>query len=136
MKTQTAGLLCGVLLFAGAVQAIAPLAEKKTLEQIAPYLQDRVDEFPLQSIYKWQAVGADKVAVWSTIDDAYLLTVETPCSQLQTTTDLGLAPQTVGIVARQSDSVIAGSDRCRILEIEPIDTQRMEGRPKKSADPV
>ncbi|MBO9664941.1 DUF6491 family protein [Dokdonella sp.] len=136
MKTSIAGLLCGVLLFAGAAQAIAPQTPKKSFEQIAPYLQDPVDQFPFQSLQKWQAVAADKVAVWSTADDAYLLTVETPCAQLQTATDLGLTPQTAGIVMRQSDSVTAGSDRCRILEIEPIDTERMEGRPKKSADPA
>lgn len=134
MKTPIAGLLCSVLLFAGGAQADTPQKQKRSLAQFAPYLQDPVDQFALESLHDWQAVGSDKVAVWSTADDAYLLTVETPCGQLATTADLKLAQQATGTVMRQMDWVMAGSDRCRILEIEPIDVARMEGR-KKAAEP-
>lgn len=135
MKTPVASLLCGVLLFGGAAQADTQ-AQKKQLERFEPYLQDPVDQFDFPSLYKSQAVGTDKVVVWPSADAAYLLTVQTPCDQLQSTAQIGLTSQASHTVTRQVDAVIAGSDRCRILEIEPIDVQRMEGRPHKPAEPA
>lgn len=135
MKTPIAGLLCGALLLGGA-QAATPPTQKTSLEKFAPYLQDPVDQFAFPSLYKWQLAGADKVAVWSSADDAYLLTVETPCEQLQSTAQVGVTTQATQTVTRQLDAVTAGSDRCRILEIEPIDVQRMEGKPPKPAEPA
>jgi hypothetical protein len=136
MNTPLAGLLCGVLLLGGAAQAATPQTQKKSLEKFAPYLQDPVDQFAFPSLYKWQPAGADKVAVWSSADEAYLLTVETPCEQLQSTAQIELSQQASHTVTRQVDSVTAGSDRCRILEIEPIDVRKMEGKPSKPAEPA
>jgi hypothetical protein len=135
MNTPVASLLCGVLLFAGAAQADTQ-AQKKQLERFEPYLQDPVDQFDFPSLYKSQAAGADKVVVWPSADAAYLLTVETPCGQLQTAAQIGVTTQATRTVTRQVDSVTAGSDRCRILEIEPIDVLRMEGKPPKPAEPA
>lgn len=140
MKTPVASLLCGVLLFGGAAQADTQAqntqAQKKQLERFEPYLQDPVDQFDFPSLYKSQAVGTDKVVVWPSADAAYLLTVETPCGQLPTAAQIGMTTQAAHTVTRQVDSVTAGSDRCRILEIEPIDVLRMEGKPPKPAEPA
>lgn len=126
MKRPIAGLLCGALLLTAGAQADTPETQRKNLERFTPYLQEPVGQFKFWSMYKWQLVGPDQVVVWTTIDDAYLLTVETPCTQLQWTHDLAVTSQASHTVMRRMDAVIAGNDRCRILQIQPIDYRRME----------
>ncbi|MBO9664940.1 DUF6491 family protein [Dokdonella sp.] len=125
MKSLVA-VLCGVLLLAGGARADTPETQSENLERFTPYLQRPVEQFKFWSMYKWQLVGPDKVVVWTTIDDAYLLTVETPCTQLQWSRDIGVTSQASHTVMRRMDAVVAGNDRCRILEIRPVDYRLMQ----------
>lgn len=134
MKNRGAGLLCGALLLAGGAQADTPETQKKNLDGYTPYLQAPVGQFNFWSLHKWQLVGPDKVVVWLTINDAYLLTVETPCDSLQWTNDIGVTSQASHTVMRRMDWVIAGKDRCRIAQIQPIDYARMKKESDKAAD--
>lgn len=111
--------------FAGQVRADTPEVQKQHLDEYAPYLEAPVDEFKFWSLYKWQLVGPDKVVVWSTVSDAYLLTVEQPCTHLQWASGIGVTSQASHTVMRRLDAVTAGRDRCRIVQIQPIDTARM-----------
>jgi hypothetical protein len=124
---RVAGLLCGALLLAGGAQADTPQTQAGNLEHFTPYLQEPVEQFKFWSMYKWQLVGPDKVVVWTTPSEAYLLTVETPCTQLQWSRGIGVTSQASHTVMRRMDAVIADDDRCRIVEIRPVDCTRMEG---------
>ncbi len=126
MKRPIAGLLCGALLLAGGAQADTPETQARNLERFTPYLQEPVEQFKFWSMYKWQLVGPDKVVVWTTPNDAYLLTVETPCTQLQWSSNLAVTSQASHTVTRRMDAVLADDDRCRIAEIRPVDYRRME----------
>lgn len=121
----SAAIACVVA--AGHVHADTPAVQKRHLDEYTPYLQAPVDEFGFWSLYKWQLVGPDKVVVWSTIKDAYLLTVESPCTRLQWAHGIGVTSQASHKVMRRLDAVVADGDRCRILSIQPIDTARMHG---------
>lgn len=142
MKRPIAGMLCAALLLAGAAQADTPQTQQRNLERFTPYLQEPVEQFKFWSMYKWQLVGPDKVVVWTTPEDAYLLTVETPCTQLQWTDALAVTSQASHTVMRRMDAVIADHDRCRIVQIQPVDYRRMErerdngahGRTEDAAD--
>lgn len=126
MKRPIAGLLCGALLLAGGAQADTPETQAGNLERFTPYLQEPVEQFKFWSMYKWQLVRPDEVVVWTTPNDAYLLTVETPCTQLQWTRRLGVTSQASHTVMRRMDAVIADGDRSRIVEIRPVDYRRMQ----------
>ena len=125
----TASLLAATLglglLAAGAAQADTRATQRKSLEKYTPYLEAPVDDFMFWSLYKWQLVGPQKVVVWSTVKDAYLLTVETPCTQLEWANGIGVTSQQSHQVTRRFDYVTVGSDRCRIDESQPIDIARM-----------
>lgn len=125
-KSMVAVLFCGVLLLAGGAHAETPETQKRNLERFMPYLQKPVEQFRFWSMHKWQLVGPDKVVVWTTINDAYLLTVDAPCSRLQWASDNGVTSQASHKVMRRMDSVIADDDRCRIVEIQPVDYKRMQ----------
>ena len=125
MKSWMTGLLLGGLLVAGAAHADTRATQQKNLDSYTPYLQAPVDSFTFWSLYKWQLVGPQKVVVWTTVKDAYLLTVETPCTKLEWANGIGLTSQQSHQVSRRFDYVTAGNDQCRIDEIQPIDIARM-----------
>lgn len=73
----------------------------------------------------WRALGRDKLVVWTGINDAYLLTVQTPCSNLPFANAIGLTT-TTGTVSRGFDSVKVGKgEQCRINEIRPVDYKKV-----------
>ncbi|MEP7043453.1 MAG: DUF6491 family protein [Dokdonella sp.] len=122
------------LIAGSAVYADTPETQQKNLDRYTPYLQEPVDQFQYWSLYKWQLVGAEKIVVWTTVKDAFLLTVEQPCSQLQWANGITLTTQESRFVSRRIDYVNAGGDRCRIVEIQPLDYARLlkdDDAPKK-----
>ena len=98
----------------------------KTLERYTPYLQAPVEQFQFWSLYKWQQAGPDNLVVWTTIKEAYLLTVEQPCSKLEWARAIGVTSQQNHYVTKRTDYVTADGDRCRITAIQPIDYARMQ----------
>ena len=99
--------------------------QQKNLDRYTPYLQPPVDQFSYWSLYKWQLVGAEKIVVWTTVKDAYLLTVEQPCAKLQWANGITLSTQQTHFVSRRIDYVNADDDRCRIIQIQPLDYARL-----------
>jgi hypothetical protein len=73
----------------------------------------------------WRALGRDKLVVWTGINDAYLLTVQTPCTNLPFANAVGLTT-TTGTVSRGFDSVKVGrGEECRINEIRKVDYKKV-----------
>lgn len=69
----------------------------------------------------WQPVGRQQLAVWTGAGDGYLLTVEPPCLDLEYETAIGFTTQVGSTVTSGLDYVRMNRERCRILEIRPLD---------------
>lgn len=80
----------------------------------------------------WRPLGRDRLAVWMSGGDGYLLTVEPPCLDLEYATAIGITTQIGHIVTSGLDSVRVGRERCRILNIRPLDYR---GLTSEKADP-
>ena len=80
-----------------------------------------VDHFPYYALQKWELVGPTRVVVWTRVSEAWLLTVDEPCSELEHTSSIALT-SSARQVRRRFDEVIVGKDgqRCTITEIRPI----------------
>ncbi len=124
MKPWLALIGFGVLAL-GVAHADTRATQQENLDKYTPYLEAPVEDFRFWSLYKWQLVGPQKVVVWSTVKDAYLLTVEKPCPKLEWADGIGLTSQQSHRISRRFDFVTLKNDRCRIEKIEPIDTVRM-----------
>ncbi|WP_440223361.1 DUF6491 family protein [Dokdonella sp. MW10] len=94
--------------------------QKQNLEAYAPFLGQPVEQFQFFNLQKWELVGEDKVIVWPRLNDAFLLTVDKPCRELEWAQSIGIT-STANRVSRRFDSVKAGADTCRIQEIRPLD---------------
>lgn len=137
MNRRFAASLFAALVGASAgmlAHADTPETQQKNLDRYTPYLLPPVDQFSYWSLYKWQLVGAEKIVVWTTVKDAFLLTVEQPCAKLQWASGITLSTQQSRFVSRRLDYVNAEGDRCRIIQIQPLDYARLlkdqEGAPK------
>lgn len=69
----------------------------------------------------WRPLGQQQLAVWTSAGDGYLLTVEPPCLDLEYATAIGFSTQVSHIVTSGLDFVRMNRERCRILEIRPLD---------------
>jgi len=96
-------------------------SDKVTLQRYNDYAGAPVESFSyLGRFDSWRALGRDKLVVWTGMNSAYLLTVQTPCPDLQFAQHIGLT-STAGSVSSGFDSVQVGRhERCRITEIRPV----------------
>lgn len=115
-------LVLGLAVAAG-VQAQTRQTQAEALARYLPYAGAPVDSFRFFDLTSWELVAPDKVVVWPRLNEAYLLTVDQPCSELQWARAIGVT-STAGTVSRRFDAVTVGRERCRINEIRPIDYRR------------
>ncbi len=111
------------LLLATSASAQTREKQEKALSQYLPYAGTPVDRIQFWELQRWELVGEYKVVVWPRINEAYLLTVDGPCNDLQWKEAIGVT-STANVVNRRFDSVVVGHDKCRINEIRPIDFKK------------
>lgn len=117
-------LILAALSAAGA-WAQTPETQQRNLDRYLQFAGAPIDEFPFWSLYQWELVGPDKIVVWSTVKNAYLLTVAQPCSKLEWARAIGVTSNQRHVVGRTFDFVIADGERCKIEQIRPIDIAAM-----------
>lgn len=89
-----------------------------------PYLGEPVDRINALRQDSWQPVSRTQLVLWTSINDAYMLTVDNTCPELKFAQSVGVTSTTSSISTL--DSVIVRDTRCRIRQIQPIDVERMK----------
>jgi hypothetical protein len=119
------------LLVAAAILAACsgiPLKQRESAERdrFEAYAGKPVDHFTWLTHYEgWEPISKNQLVVWTDIDQAYLLTVFQPCTDLMFARRIGLS-STADTVYAHFDSVSAEGWRCIIDTIQPVDYRRME----------
>ena len=126
MKTLTAIILAG--LFASACATTGGGLERSTgnkaLARYEPYLEEPVDRFTMFQHDSWEPINRNQLVLWTTINQAYLLTVTGPCYDLPFAQTVRVT--TTGNSVSKFDNVIVRGNRCPIEQIQPIDVHRMK----------
>jgi Family of unknown function (DUF6491) len=119
----------------GAAYADTSATELKNLERYQQYAGEPTQDFTMWSLYQWQDLGPDYVAVWSAVNRVYLLKVSKPCVNLDFANGISVTSQMEHKVTARFDYVNFDKQHCQIVEIRPIDYKRMlkEG---KDSDPA
>ena len=107
--------------------------QEKRLAEYLPYAGQPVEKFQFWDLIRYELVGEYKVIVWPRLNEAYLITVDAPCNDLEWAHSIGLT-SSVHQVNRRFDFVVAGKDKCRIKEIRPIDYKKYLADRKESKD--
>jgi len=121
MKPHSAALMGMIVLLAAACSATPPRErEANALARYEAFAGEPVDSMWFQRLHSWESLGEEHVLVRTTPSKAYLLTVERPCSELPWANAIGLTSTSRSVHAR-FDHVLVNKQRCRILEIRPVD---------------
>jgi hypothetical protein len=122
-----------IALLAAACSGIPQRAsDEEQQQQYLQYAGAPIEHFTYLSHYdSWRSLSRTQLVVWTTINDAYLLTVREPCINLQFTQRIGLT-STAGTVSSRLDSVLVDRERCQITEIRPVDYKKMRADLRKS----
>ena len=120
--------ICALALIVVACSAQADTREvaQRHLDAYTPYLQAPVAQFHFWRFDHWQPLGPDHVAVWTTANEAWLITVEAGCPNLEWASNIGVTSQATHIVSRRFDYMTFDRQRCKITQIQPIDYARMK----------
>lgn len=112
-------------LIVSAALADTSATEATNLARVQKYVGAPIENFTMWTMYKWQGLGPEKLAVWTGINQAFLLTVEQPCIRLQDARGIVVTSRMSHQVNRRLDSVNFDSQHCQIGEIRPIDYKAM-----------
>lgn len=105
-----------------------PLKQREAAERarFESYAGKPVDHFTWLTHYEgWEPISPDQLVVWTDINQAYLITVFHPCTDLMFARRIALTPFANTIYAH-FDSVRVEGWRCIINTIQPVDYLRME----------
>jgi len=120
-KIVLSGLMASVLLlFAGTALADTAKVMARNLARFEHYAgkpQGAVTVFQLQG---WQPLGADHIAIWTGVNDVYLIKVAKPCINLSWTNSVGINPHMNQLQAR-FDSIHVRGMPCQIETIQKVD---------------
>jgi Family of unknown function (DUF6491) len=101
-----------------------PAAERR--EQYLHYAGPPVDSFTyLTDSYAFTTIGNYQLVLWTTINDAYLITVMPPCVGLDFARGIRLT-QTANRVTRGVDKILFQDQICFISQLRPVDYLAMK----------
>jgi hypothetical protein len=121
MKTMLALALVAVVA-SGCASGLSRSSGDRVLERYEPYIGEPIRGFTAFRMQSWQPVSRNQLILWTSINDAYLLTITNNCPDLMFT-------DTVRVTSTASqistlDQVRVRGDRCPIQKIQPIDIRR------------
>jgi hypothetical protein len=126
----------------GTTSGAAPVTQERALARYSSYAGPPVPSFTwLGHFDSWEALGKDRLVVYTTPSDAYLLKVAPPCDLRFVIYRVGLT-STASTVSSGLDSVVvdnaaAGAPwQCPIEEIRQVDVRRMKADLHRDAQPA
>ena len=105
-----------------------PLKQRDAAERarFEAYAGKPVDHFTWLTDYDgWEPISPDQLVIWTDIDQAYLITVFKPCTDLMFARRIALHP-TADTVYAHFDSVHVEGWNCIISTVQPVDYRRMQ----------
>ncbi|MDE2049798.1 MAG: hypothetical protein KGJ72_02175 [Gammaproteobacteria bacterium] len=105
-----------------------PLRQREAAERsrFEAYAGKPVDHFTWLTRYQgWEPISPDQLVVWTDINQAYLIKVFHPCTNLMFARRIGLT-STADSVYAHFDFVHSEGWRCMISTIQPVDYLRMQ----------
>jgi hypothetical protein len=131
MKNMLALALIAVVA-SGCASGISRSRGDQALERYEPYVGEPIDGFTAFRQQSWQPVSRNQLILWTTINDAYLLTITNNCPDLEFSNSIGVS-STVNRISR-FDHVTVRGDRCLIQKIQPIDMRAYRQDRKANED--
>lgn len=124
-RVAAAGLLLAAALLSSC--SGIPLVKREAAERarFQAYAGKPVGSYTWLTSYDgWEPISRHQLVVWTNINEAYLITVFRPCTDLMFARRIGLT-SFAGTVSAKFDFVKADGWKCMIKTIQPVDYRRM-----------
>ena len=118
MKNMLALALIAVVA-SGCASGLSKSRGDQELARYEPYVGEPVDGFTAFRQQSWQPVSRNQLILWTSMSEAYLLTITSNCPDLMFANAVSVS-STVNRISRH-DHVMVRGDRCVIQKIQPID---------------
>lgn len=117
--------------FAASAWAQQTASEARDLARYQRYAEAPVDHVRYFQINGFQYLAPDTVGVWFGVNKLYLLTVQTPCTNLAFARGIALTARN-NTLYRNFDFVTFDHQRCKILKITPVNELKMKQDAEKA----
>jgi hypothetical protein len=121
MKTVLALALVAAVA-SGCASGLSRSSGDPVLERYEPYLGEPIREFTAFRPQSWQPVSRSQLILWTSISEAYLLTISNNCPDLMFTDSVRVT--STGSRISTLDQVLVRGNRCPIQQIQPIDIRQ------------
>jgi hypothetical protein len=121
MKTMLALALIAAVA-SGCASSLSRSTGDRVLERYEPYIGEPIRGFTAFRTQSWQPVSRSQLILWTSINDAYLLTISNNCPDLMFTDSVRVTSTASNISTL--DQVLVRGDRCPIQKIQPIDIRQ------------
>ncbi|MEX2149637.1 MAG: DUF6491 family protein [Steroidobacteraceae bacterium] len=121
MKTLLALALVAAVA-CGCASGLSRSSGDRVLERYEPYVGEPIRGFTAFRTQSWQAVSRNQLILWTSLNDAYLLTITSNCPDLMFTDTVRVTSS--GSQISTLDQVRVRDDRCPIQKIQPIDIRQ------------
>lgn len=108
--------------------------ELTKLAQFERFAGEPVDSFQFWEMDHREALGPEHFAVWTKINEAFLIQVKQPCPGLEFARGVALT-STAHRVHRRFDAVLVDDQRCLIQQIRPIDAKALKAERRGETHP-
>jgi Family of unknown function (DUF6491) len=126
MKVFTAALLLTVATLSACSGIPRRESDAQMLARIQQYTSAPVSDFRVFGAFNsWTPIDNHHVLVQTNINEAYLISVFEPCTNLPFATRLAITSRFPNQVQSGFDSIRVGRERCRISEIRPVNYKQM-----------
>jgi hypothetical protein len=128
MKTLLT-LVATTALVAGCAGGSTISRSEQAMEKYEPYVGEPIRGFTAFRIDSWQAVDRDHLILWTSMNDAWLLTIGGSCPDLMFADRIRVT--STGSQISTFDKVIVRGDTCLIDTIQPINVRQMKADREK-----
>ncbi len=120
-RSVVIGALCLLVGCAG-----HPVARREVQHnRYTPYAGAPVDQFRAYRFSNWEVVGDTQLVIWTEFQDAYLIKLRSPCSELPWAEYIAVTT-TVGTVTHLDSIWVGRHMSCMIEEIRPVNIRQMQ----------
>jgi hypothetical protein len=127
MFVRTLLMICACLLLTACLSTGPRERDAIALERYQTHAGEPVDNFYLRRTREWASLGESHVAVYTSVNEAWLLEVSQPCWGLEYARAISLTSSGSRVYAR-FDSVKFDDQICRIQEIRKVDVRAMKAQ--------
>ncbi|HET8898890.1 MAG TPA: DUF6491 family protein [Rhodanobacteraceae bacterium] len=120
-KNVIAALLLPLLL----VPAAQASSRAERLAQFEKFASAPVPQFRYFNMTGFETLSDDTVAVWTRVNEAYLIKVRQPCPNFDFAQAISLSNSQAHVVSARFDAVSFDGGRCMIESIRPVDYKAM-----------